>query len=209
MVANLTTNPQIISQGVAQTRYEEYTYTIAAGAAVVLDAVYNYFRVLSQSASTISVVFGDNPRASSFSGAGIGIKFENLPSRLEIRNTGGVSTTITFALAIGFVYDDRLNVSGTVNIAGTVSTTTASVLASIADVTAAAATLTVISAANAARRGLIITNIGANPARIGDAANTTATRGAQLLANQSITIETLDAVSGISTAGTSFAVLEY
>jgi hypothetical protein len=208
-MTNLTINPQIIAQGGAQTRYKEYTYTIAAGAAVTIDEIFNYFRVLSQSASTLNVQFGDDPNTSAFSGAGIGIKFENLPSRVTIRNTGGVSTTITFALAIGYIYDDRLNVSGTVTISGSVSTTTATVLNSVADVTVAAGVQTAVIAANAARRGVIITNIGANVTRIGDATNTSATRGAQLLANQSITIETLDAIDAFSTSGTSLSVLEY
>lgn len=208
-MTNQTINPQIIAQGGAQTRYKEYTYTIAAGAAVEIGEVFNYFRVLSQSASSLSVQFGDDANTSTFSGAGLGIKFENLPSKIVIRNTGVVPTTITIALAIGYIYDDRLNVSGTVTVSGSVSTTTSSVLNSVADVTLTAATQIAIIAANTSRRGVIITNIGANVARIGDATNTSATRGAQLLPAQSITLETLDAIDGFSAAGSSVSVLEY
>jgi len=208
-MANETLNQQIIAQGNAQTRYKEYTYALAAGANIEIFEVFNYFRVLSLSAGTLRVQFGDDPNTSAFTGAGIGIRFENLPSRITITNTSGVSANITIALAIGFIYDDRLSFSGTVTVSGTVSTTTSSTLASIADVTLTAATLIAIASANTSRRGLIITNTGANVARIGDSVNTTATRGAQLLPNQSITIETLNAVSGISTAGSSVSVLEY
>lgn len=207
----MTTNSigfQQIAQGIAQTRYQELTYTIAAGARQEIFDVFNYFRVLNSSAA-LEVQFGDDAFISRFTGAGIGVRFENAPSRVTIRNPSGAPVAVTIALAMGFIYDDRLNVSGTVNIDGSVTTTTDSALNSVADVVLGAAAQTAIIAANPLRRGVIITNIGSNVVRIGDATNTGAARGARLLQDQSITLETLDAIDGYSASGTTVSVLEY
>lgn len=208
-VSNFDTKLAAIAGGSLQQFYNEKTITLAAGARFTDFSVYDYFRVLSLTGSGLQIIFGDNQLQTPFTGAGVGLKLTNIVKRLELVNTSGVSINVTYATAIGQVSDDRLNVSGTVTVAGTVSTTTSSTLASIADVTLPAATLTAIVAANAARRGVIVTNIGANVARIGDNTTTTAARGAQLLPNQSITLETLNAIGGISTVGSSVSVLEY
>jgi hypothetical protein len=213
-IANANNNNQLISQGIAQTRYQELTFTLAPNAVQEIFEVFNYFRVLT-SAVPIEVQFGADAFKTRFSGAGIGVRFENTPDRVTIRNLGAGSETITIALAMGFIYDDRLNVSGTVSVSGAVtvtnaiSNTTASALASIADVAIASGALTAIVAANTARRGVIITNTGANNMRIGDSVNTGAARGALLLPNQSITLETLNAVGGWGIGATNVSILEY
>ena len=198
-----------VEGGVVQQFYDEKTVTLAAGVRFEVFTVFNYFRVLSLTGSGLSVIFGDNQYETPFTGAGIGVKLQYLLKRMTLINTSGAPLTLTYGIAVGSINDDRLNVSGTITVTGSVSTTTASVLASIADVVIGAAALTAVQAANTARRGLIITNVGANSVRIGDSTTTAAARGAPLLVNQTLTLETQNAVSAFSTLGTTLAVLEY
>lgn len=198
-----STNQQIIAQGVSQTRYREFTITIPANGVYELFEVFNYFRVLA-AGGTIQVQFGDDPVRSTFTGAGIGLRFENLPNRLVLVNTSGGSNVITFAVAIGYINDDRLNFSGVID----ADTTSTAPLISTADVTVAT-TVTSIIAANVSRRGVIITNIGSTNIRVGDASITT-TRGSILFPNQSITLDSVQQVYGIASgSSSSVSVLEY
>lgn len=198
-----------IADGVLQQFYQEKTVTIAAGQRLEDFVVYNYFRVLALTGTGLEVIFGNNQFQTPFTGAGLGLKLDYVLPRLTLVNTSGGAITLTYAVATGSINDDRLTVSGTLTVTGTVSTTSASVLATFADTVMAVATLTAIRPANTARRGLIITNVGANPMRVGDSVNTNATRGAPLAVNQSITLETQNAVSGFSTLGTTVSILEY
>jgi len=198
-----------ISDGVLQQFYQEKTITLAAGARIEDFCIYNYFRVLSLSGSGLAVIFGNNQFQTPFTGAGVGLKLDYILPRLTLINTSGVSITLTYAVAVGSVSDDRLNVSGVVTVGGSVSTTTSSVLTTLGDTVVPAAALTLIRNANTTRRGIMFTNVGANVCRIGDSTTTGAAAGAPLLPNQSITLETLDAISCYSTLGTTLSRLEY
>lgn len=198
-----------INPSAQQQIYSEETLTIAAGARETRYTVYDYFRVLSLTGSGLRVIFGVNQNDTPYTGAGVGIKMPNLQTRLELINSSGSPITITYAVALGIINDDRLNVLGSVTVAGTVSTTTSSTLLSANDTIITASIRTAITAANTARRGLVITNIGAASMRVGDSTTTSAARGAFLDVGQSITIETQNAVSGFSTVGTTVSILEY
>jgi hypothetical protein len=196
---------QTISPGSTQIPYQEFTYTIPVSGYVDVLQVFNYFRVLSLDVSTLSIQVGQNGLVTKYTGAGVGVNFDNTYDRIRLINNGGAPITLTIAIAIGDINDDRLNVSGTIN----TNAISNSVLTTTADVVVGAAALTALKAANTSRKGIILTNVGANVIRIGDSVNTGAARGAPLLANQSITLETTAAVSGFSTLGTTIAILEY
>lgn len=110
------TNQLPISAGQTQIPYQEFTYTIAAGANVDIFQVFNYFRVLSLSAGSLSVQFGQNGLITPYSGQGVGIQLAFTYDRLRLINTSGVSMTITIAIALGIVFDDRLNVSSALSV---------------------------------------------------------------------------------------------
>lgn len=108
-----------ISDGSTRIAYQEFTYTLAAGARQEIFQVFNYFRVLTQTASTnLSIRLGQNGLETPFSGQGIGIQCEDIFSRLTLINTSGISMTITIAIAYGNINDDRLNVSSALAING-------------------------------------------------------------------------------------------
>lgn len=183
--------------------YQELTYTIAAGARQDIFAVFNYFRVVSQSGGALSTRFGQNGLETPFTGQGIGVNFRATFPRLTLINTGGTSMTITVALAIGTINDDRLNVSGTVSVQGTVSTNDNPGTTVAYNQVSVTSTATLISAQSTAKRHVIIKNhtTSAQTLFIGDSAVTTGT-GIELAIGESITIDTEAAIYGRTASGT-------
>ena len=166
-----------ITSGITQPPYQEQTFVIAAGARVDYFAVFNYFRPISITGGSLAVKFGDNGLESNYTGVGIGLDLQDTYSRVTLINNGASQMTITVALANGKITDDRLTVSGSVNVApiGAVTTPTT------ADVAIAATTTTLVKAANANRREIMISNLLANGTvvRVGDA-STGAARGMEI-----------------------------
>lgn len=109
-----------IQDGSTKIAYQEYTYTIPVGGREPVYTVFDYFRVISLSANTLSVQFGGNGIASPWAAAGLGLACENKFDRVTLINTGAAPITITIAVANGHINDDRLTVSGTVSITGIV-----------------------------------------------------------------------------------------
>lgn len=194
-------NVQVNSNASLQNPYKQFTYTLAANAQVEVFYAFNYFRVISftGTANDLRLRFGGSGSDTEFPGAGIGYELSEAVDRIFIRNTGGGSIDITIALAIGRISDDRLNVSGTVNVTGTVEisndvgnpipvngslTSVGSItnvvstseeipttLDSIADVSVANNTTTLLAAADATRKELHVCNpeaAGGSNIRIGD-----------------------------------------
>lgn len=150
-----------IQQGSTQNEYQEYDVTIAAGAFETLFEVHDYFRVLALSNTTLSVQFGQNGRITKWSGAGIGKKHSGLLDRVKLINTGGAPITVTVALAIGSISDDRLNISGNVNVVTPTNTPlltkdTNSTAFTTPQVALAATTATQIFASNSSAKARII-----------------------------------------------------
>lgn len=105
-----------IEQGSLDNPYKEFTFTIAAGAIEQVYYAFDYVRCLTFTGANtdIKLRFGKSGSESDFIGAGIGIKMPYVVESLAIRNASASPITVTFALAIGIINDDRLNVSGTI-----------------------------------------------------------------------------------------------
>lgn len=167
--------------------YIEQTLTLAAGERVQINRVYNYFRVLALSVSTLSVIFGDNPNETPFTGAGLGLALDKTVRNLTLINTGAAPTTITFAVALGKVNDDRLTVSGIVSV---LVTGTANVLINntaaqsvpvrqtSGSISAAQNTVnttaSIISAANTSKNSVTVKNTGSTDMFVGPSTVTAA-----------------------------------
>lgn len=107
-----------IASGDITNAYEQFEFTLAAGATKEIFFVFNYFRLLEYSGAqdTLNISFGGSPLSSSFIGAGVGLKLPNALGRVVIKNTDSVANTVNIALAVGEVSDDRLTVSGVVQV---------------------------------------------------------------------------------------------
>lgn len=123
-----------IRRGSSQNPYQEYTFVLPANGKRIINDVYNFFVLLSQSVSnSLSVRFGDNGRITNLSREAINLNFTEVFERIEFINRTASSVTVTIALGIGMIVDTRLagnaaagavsvtGVSGTVSIAGSVS----------------------------------------------------------------------------------------
>lgn len=193
-----------IADGVLQQFYAEKTVTIAAGARFEDYVIFNYFRVLSLSGTGLEVIFGNNQYQTPFTGAGIGVKLEYVLPRLTLVNTSGASLTMTYAVAVGDVNDDRLTVSGTLNVTSTtaapvinVATTGAATTSQVSVTT----TATSIVAANSVRGAVTIRNQGATDMFIGSSSGVTTLNGLLVKAGESFSTTTRGAIFGIVGAG--------
>lgn len=189
-----TSNPALrsVSKGTTKTPIQEFTYTIAAGAQERVFFVFNYFRVLSLSASTLSIQLGENGQVTPFTGAGLGVNFFEIFDRVTLYNTGGASITITISLALGAINDDRLNVSGTVS----TSPVSPAAMNTTANATVNATTTTQVLAANTSRKEAFISNLSANATvvKVGDS-STGASRGVEIPIGGTAVLATTAAIS--------------
>jgi len=143
--------------------YKQFTYVIPNGAIETIFYQFNYFRVLNVSNSDgVTIRFGSSGTPTDVVGAGIGYELPSVVDRADIRNQSGSDVTITVACAIGRINDDRLNISGDLNVA------VPSVIESIKDVTVPAATPTKILDSNINRNTIFLSPDGDN-IRLGDA----------------------------------------
>lgn len=198
-IAEAIANPDIANVGKIRNPYKEFAFSIADDAIETIDYTFDFWRMLTLSTSTgVSLRFGKTGTPTSIVDAGVGGRIPDPIDNIQIINESGATLTGTIGLAIGDIFDDRLNVSGAVNVA------IPTVYTSTADLTIPAATLTTVQAALAARHEIIITNVGGNVARIGDA-GTSATRGTPLLPNQTLSLKTTAQVRAYSTLGTVLA----
>jgi hypothetical protein len=185
-----------ISTGFEQNPYKEFTYVIQPSGTQRIDYAYSFFRVMSLSANTIEAKFGASGTFTSIIGGGVGIDFgdRNLPF-VELRNVGGVAVTITVAMMIGVINDDRLNVSGNVNVINgstpfAVEETTNTILNRDDLVIAAGAGVSLI-AARPRRTGICVQGHPTNVQELRIGHNTpTSTRGIIVEPNQTIFLPT-------------------
>ena len=113
----MTENNLPISNMGTQNPYKQFELTIADGEVFPIYYSFNFFRILSISTSTgVTIRFGDKGTATDVIGAGIGYELPEPVNVATIVNNSGGSLDITVALAIGKIYDDRLNVSGDINV---------------------------------------------------------------------------------------------
>lgn len=174
-----------------QNPYREFTYVLPVNGAETIFFAHSYFRVLALSSGAgLAVRWGGSGQQSSLISAGIGINIIEAVPSVTLINTGGNVVTVTIALSMGTVSDDRLTVSGTIN----TSITSAEALSDVADVSVAATSTVLVSAASA-RKTVVISNLAANGTVIRVGSSTTgATRGAEVPSGGSAALDTQGAV---------------
>lgn len=122
----------------------------------------------------------------------------------EARITSATAQTVELLILQGTADYDRS--------VGEVDVTRSASIVTTPDVVMAAGALTLILAANSARRRALITNLaaGVETLRIGDATNTGAARGIPVAPGETITLETTAAIGGWNPGGApqNVAVLE-
>lgn len=187
----MANNLRQVTSGSLQQFYSETTLTLAAGARNEIYVVYDYFRVLALTGSGLQVIFGDNQFQTPFTGAGVGLKLSDVVQRLTLVNTSGADITMTYAVAIGNVSDDRLTVSGTIN----TSEVSPATLPTTADVTVLTTATTQVLAANTARKEAFISNptVNGSVLRVGDA-STGAARGVEIPIGGTLVLTTTAAI---------------
>lgn len=107
---------QVINLGSVQAPYFEQELIIPANQSVIINYAFESFQLLEASLQdTLEVTFGGAGVQSKFS-AGMGYKLTEPVQYVQLFNTSSTQQiTIRFALALGDIADNRLNISGTVN----------------------------------------------------------------------------------------------
>ena len=107
---------QVINLGSVQAPYFEQVLTIQPNQSVIINYAFESFQLLDASLQdTLEVTFGGAGVQSKFS-AGMGYELTEPVQYVQLFNTSKTEQiTIRFALAIGNITDNRLNISGTVN----------------------------------------------------------------------------------------------
>lgn len=111
---------EFIAKGFIQNPYQEFTMTIPAGTTTrPTQYNFNYFALLSADNTGIQVKFGNSGNFTDLIGAGIGVSLPIVVENVQFSNPTGSDIQITFALAIGEIFDRRLAISGNVNVQNT------------------------------------------------------------------------------------------
>lgn len=197
---------QPIIDGSFQNPYREFTLTLAAGEIFPLQYDFNFARILSLSDSTaLRLTFGGSGAETTVVGAGIGFRLGAAIKVLTLRNASASPITVTVGLAIGEIFDDRVNLVG-----GTIPVIISSptVIASKADVSVNTASATIIAALNTSRTEVIIQNpIGnTNDFRIGDS-GVNATEGIILSPGSTLNLTVTAAIYAYHTKGSAQSIV--
>lgn len=187
-----------------QNPYQFFTYTIPAGGIQKIEYAFSFMRVYSLSdALNTFFRFDDSGNESRFIGAGVALEFPQVAQNLYIRNGSGGNITVELGLAIAKLYDDRLNVSGNVNVVTLASPT----FTVPADVALPGTTTTLILAANTSRRTALIKASPTNGGIIKIGESTAgASRGFSLAAGEAMTIDTTAAIYAYNSSAVAGAV---
>jgi hypothetical protein len=111
-----------IVQGSFQNPYQQFEYTIPAnGGQLKIAYAFNFFRCLEAS-DTFKVRFGGTGAITQFVGAGLGFRLNEVIQEVLLINDTASPIDITVALAVGEIFDDRLNVSGNINVVNAAGT---------------------------------------------------------------------------------------
>lgn len=184
-----------IESGSIQNPYQEFVRIIPAGETRRIDYAFNFWRILSATGGEITLGFGGSGSPTVVSGAGIGQQLPVAIPFLTIRNSGATALTITVAMAIGDIRDDRLNISGALSVAKP------SNLITTADATLVATVKTSVLASDTTRnKVIVVNNTAGTDIRIGDT-NISLSRGALVKGGQSIELAVTSEIFAIS-AGT-------
>ena len=169
----------------------QFNRTLIDGQIETIFYNYNFARILALSATTgVQIVFGQSAQPTDVVGAGVGYEFNYVVPSISIINRSGGPITITMILAIGKIYDDRLNIVG--SITSTVNSFN-TLAASQVNVGNSAANLIAASANN---RNITI-QAGAADLWIGATNAVTAATGLLIPASTTLKLNTKSAVWGI------------
>ena len=185
-------NKRIVT-GDFQNPPKQFSFTIANGAIETIEYAHQFFRILSLSNSSgVTLRFGKTGLETDVIGAGLGYELDVPCTASQIINRSGGAITITVVVSMARIYDDRLNVSGNiqvVNAAGTelavdISGSTASFGQQV--VTGAADQ---IVASLATRKNIIMTNHGPADCYIGDTNAVLTTTGILMASGASLSLD--------------------
>lgn len=165
-----------------------YTVTVAANTDLPIHTAGEY--VACTAASAAFLLRLDNNAFNAFE-AGFKLRMpeEETFETVWLRNEGGAAVTVTLIVGYGDFADNRLTVSGAIDVSKS------TVLDSLADDSIAATSTELIAAADANRRELIVTNLPTNSQtfRIGDS-GAGAANGVPLVPGASLILSTTAAV---------------
>lgn len=183
-----------------------YPVTVAASGSQLIPRGGTYVYCIEANLLAFDILVDEADKGRCGPGLGYAVPEGEEPfGQVRVVNTAGVELTATLVIGAGVVLDNRLTLSGDLNLS------TPTQLVSTADValTASPGAAELILAANANRKRALITNLAGNAAvvRIGDA-NVDGSRGVQLAPGATLPLQTEAAVYGWTTAAQSVGVLE-
>jgi len=166
--------------------YAERPVLVPAGGIETVHFVGAHLRLLSATGPVRAVI--DGRKAENF-GVGIGLPVPQGYERIQFENDAGVDVALIVAFSAAGVTDDRINVSGNIEVAPNDG------LSGLDDVTVLTATAAAVAPANAARRTVIVSALAANTGtvRVGGS-DVSAVRGQQLAPAGVAVFDTTDAV---------------
>jgi len=110
-------------EGSIQDPLQFFDFTLAAGeVSPPIFFNYDYFRLLDLNGTSLAVRFGGSGTEAIFLSAGIGYEIPVIIDRLVLRNISALPVTGRIALAVGKITDDRLSLSGNVNVVNAIGT---------------------------------------------------------------------------------------
>lgn len=189
-------NDKQIVLSVVQSGYKEFTYTIPAYGSEIIYYAHNTLRLLSFTGTRgdLAMVIGANGDETIFTGAGISYVLPSAVDRVKLVNKSASSITLTVAMIIGDIRDDRLTVSNIVSVEEVTPDNGA-----YGAVSLTASTATQILAANAnGVKTLIQNNNAYDDLYIGYDSGLTINNGIRIPKQGSIELSTTKAIFGIS-----------
>ena len=97
--------------------YKEAVITVPAGDSFTYQNPFNFVRILSSTGSDTSLLYRFGTSSiETFLTVGLGLRFNDLLPSITIRNITGSSVTLKIAEIRGDILDDRLTITGTVDV---------------------------------------------------------------------------------------------
>lgn len=187
------------------TIYQRFTYTIAAGADITINALGRFVTILGNSSTTDPhMSIGGQVESQIPAGISVDLAQDNADPKdnfyysLRFRNSGVAIMTLDLAISSGRIQDNRVVISSTsvLPVNATPDTNTTPAPAAVTDVAAVAV------AANGSTREVLLQNNGANDIWVGDANIDPATlRGYKIEPKSGLLIGTAGAIYARCAAG--------
>lgn len=204
---NFQSSQQNIVTNDIQNPPKQFTVTIAAGASESINYDHSFLRILSLTGTGLQIRFGQSGTPTDVIGAGVGYELDDVVRSSQLINTSGAPITVTVVLSMGRIYDDRLNVSGSVNVQNTTSTP---LFVSVSGGNASSAvfqgnattTATQITGVITNQRTFMIKNLGTANMAVGTGSGLTMANGFILAPNETLSVDWSNHVFVICASGT-------